>query len=975
MKLKIILLFSFYFIIVNSYSQNPIFENFTTDNGLASDFVYHVFEDSKGAIWCGTNNGVSYYDGKTFTNYTMNDGLSDKEILKIFEDKLGRIWFFCFNGKVCFFKNNKFYNDTNTPWLGKFNSNNRMLDYYIGNKKELYFLNKFHVLKLDSNSNIKEILTSQNDSTNFYSFYPKNNKTFIISNNQLIDIENIKNIENLNFNIPYVNKVYRIENEYYLTNGISIYTKNKQQQLELFYKFDNSFKNVLQGLGQNNEYLYIGSTDGVFQISKKNKTIKHFYRGFSATNIIVDFQGGLWIGSTNKGIIHIPTEEIKIITTTQPFNLINIEHINNQLFIFDSKGDIFEITNDSIIPKYLIKGNSIRQIYSIKKTQPNSYYFCELGILDYNLTNQLFQKYRSGFSIKDVLINNDDVYLASSLGIIKTSIYNLKNNLYKDFINGKLKKIESDYTRFLFNYKDKIIAVGIYGIKIIEKDIPIEIENKNKLLHNQANDAKLDNNGNLWIASNGMGIAKLNLQNNTVQEYTNISDLLNCQRICFENNSIWALGNTGIYKFNKQINNFELFISKSAFLNDKIVDFTFKDSISLIALSKKNVYTVPLNYTKLNSIPKQIEFTSISFNDNIIKDTIIDVVQQSENVLRFNYKSISYNYNNDLIYKYILRGVDRKEYFTKNNEIRYTSLPAGEYTFEISACIDENTNLFCPVTKLKIYIHAPWYKSLWFKILIISLIIIFISSIILIRYNQLKLKHDLIKNKIETEKNNALFKKDLIQLEQKALLAQMNPHFIFNSLNTIQNYYLLGETDLATTYLSKFSHLLRRILEASDTEFISLIKEKELMTNYADLYNLKLERKFIFEFIIDEELDPYETLIPTMIIQPFLENALLHGITNHSKTGKISITIEKVIENCLNIRVTDNGVGRNSNNKKNQHEGYESKGLTITQKRITHLNEYDKINSEIRFLDLKNEDGSSAGTSVLFNLVCKYINS
>ena len=213
--------------------------------------------------------------------------------------------------------------------------------------------------------------------------------------------------------------------------------------------------------------------------------------------------------------------------------------------------------------------------------------------------------------------------------------------------------------------------------------------------------------------------------------------------------------------------------------------------------------------------------------------------------------------------------------------------------------------------------------------------------------------------------------KNLTQLEQKALLAQMNPHFIFNALNTIHGFYLGGDSKNGSKYLITFASLLRKILESSSKEFISLEKERELMTQYANLFNLKLEHTFDFIFEIDKNIEPLETFIPSMIIQPFIENALLHGIINHKIQGIVKVQIQLCSDNSIQVIISDNGIGREAALKNKVQSEYESVGLEITKKRIKYLNKLENIPPEITFFDLKNNDESAAGTRVEFKLFCK----
>lgn len=958
-------------------SQTPIYENYTTENGLASDFVYCIFQDSKGLIWVGTGDGVSSYDGRLFTNFNLNDGLSDKEILKIFEDKKGRIWFIGFDGKVCFYFHNKIYNQTNTPWLKHINSNDFIIDYFIDDETQnIYLLNKFSCFLIDSKNSVKKILSNDNDSVSFHAIVEINNKKHIVCSNKLIELSGLKSDliwEHRFHPLSYIFHNGKNEKLMFINTPNSFiescFTSKSQ-----YPKFKSDENRQLQAIFQTKDNIFIGANSGLYEISKKSKNVQHLFHDFIVTYIIEDYQGGIWIGSTNKGIVYIPDINIFYISNKSKNQYKNIEVINGRIFIFDDMGNIIEFLNNNTVERCLNKKKVPSQIYNVKKIDSLTYYFCTTGLIEFNRKKNVFEKYIYSVSIKDIEVINDSAYVATSFGLVKASMLDLKKDSYTLRHIGKTKIITNEYTKFLIQNKNKLFAFGVYGIKEIKLDRACNLDVKNHFNNVPINDIKEDNHKNIFIAYSGLGIAKLNCETSHLYAFKTPNELLNCSQLFIDSkNDLWLLSKNGIYKLNESTKLFKKMIGKDAFINNKIIDFIVTDS-AIVAISKNKIFKIPLDFKDLTMAPKSVEFTSISFNDKLVNDSIINLIQESENVLRFDFKSYYYNNQTAISYKYILKGVDKLMHYTKATEIRYTSLPIGNYEFEISACIDENRSLASPSKKVKITITAPWYKSNWFKYLIIAVTFLIIILLIKTRYNRLKAQLTLKNRLTEIEMDKLIFKKDLIQLEQKALLTQMNPHFIFNSLNTMQSFYLTGETKKATQYLNLFSKLLRQILETSSKDFISLEKERENMINYANLFNLKLENNFEFQFNINGDIDAFEMQIPTMIIQPFIENSLLHGISNHKTKGIIVVNITEQSEKSVKVTITDNGIGRAmaAKNKVNTTE-YESMGLTITQKRIEHINVLENISTTINFTDLKYGDGTPAGTQVEFFLLYKFL--
>src|SRR5690606_34337080 len=189
-------------------------------------------------------------------------------------------------------------------------------------------------------------------------------------------------------------------------------------------------------------------------------------------------------------------------------------------------------------------------------------------------------------------------------------------------------------------------------------------------------------------------------------------------------------------------------------------------------------------------------------------------------------------------------------------------------------------------------IDQPYYEKFWFKAMYYSAIGLVLLIIALVIYLRIRRKNKSIREKFEMEKN-------LVELEQKALRLQMNPHFIFNVLNSIHNLIILNDSDKARYALSKFSKLMRRVLENSREKFISIDDEVETLQNYVQLERLTSNLNIDLEFEYGEDIDTAENILPPLMIQPFVENAIVHGIMGNETKGEIKVAFKWVAENVL----------------------------------------------------------------------------
>ena len=221
-------------------------------------------------------------------------------------------------------------------------------------------------------------------------------------------------------------------------------------------------------------------------------------------------------------------------------------------------------------------------------------------------------------------------------------------------------------------------------------------------------------------------------------------------------------------------------------------------------------------------------------------------------------------------------------------------------------------------------------------------------------------------NLAQKKRMDSSYKQKIAETQMQALQNQMNPHFIFNSLNSIENFMMQNEKRLASDYLNKFARLIRTILDSSRNELLPFAKDMEALQLYIDLQHLRFNNKFTYETIIDPALLNGDYKVPSLIVQPFVENAIEHGIAHSERTDlKLTVTVSLANE-CIQYTVTDNGIGREQASAYNsQNKPYhKSVGLKITENRVRIFNGQQSTNENIVITDLYNEQGGAAGTRV-----------
>lgn len=364
--------------------------------------------------------------------------------------------------------------------------------------------------------------------------------------------------------------------------------------------------------------------------------------------------------------------------------------------------------------------------------------------------------------------------------------------------------------------------------------------------------------------------------------------------------------------------------------------------------------------------------------ENDSKDLIQFTMPFSPTRFGFEFSSVAFDCDNTVDFVCWLEGFEPRPIaieWKKEKVVQYSNLREGSYAFHVQA-----RNILNQISEEAIYrfnIRPPWYRTWWiyciYALLFIACVFMFIRWRTQRQLAKLKIQYE-AKIKVEYEKEKQEKEKEILRLQMienqlKALRSQMNPHFIFNAMTAIQNLVLKGEYDNALNSLSDFSRMIRKLLDHSDIKEISLKEELAFISAYLQLENLRFEHKFSSEIILDLDLDPEGIFLPPMIIQPYLENAVKHGVLHLKKNGKIILEI-KMVGDLLHCAIEDNGLGRDyTNSKKPPIRGqsevdHKSMGMSITKKRLELLNNQGQMKIFLKIIDLKDKNGDPCGTRV-----------
>jgi ligand-binding sensor domain-containing protein len=480
------------------------------------------------------------------------------------------------------------------------------------------------------------------------------------------------------------------------------------------------------------------------------------------------------------------------------------------------------------------------------------------------------------------------------------------------------------------------------------------------LVSNLLSDMIVTLSGDVWI-STLEGLSRYQNQSNSFINYT-LRDGLPSQTIydiaSDDDNHIWAMGNKGLMMIPSEDEEIQQYGFEQG-LEGVYASFLIRRGTEgkTYACTYRGYFTFhPATILKHKRASSNVIITDVrngnaSVSPALLKKTI--PLDFADNSVTIEFSALNF-LGTQNIYRYKMMGLNQQWTETTNRSVTYSSLPPGNYIFEVAL-----TGELSYATALKIEVATPVWRQVWFRLLMVVIGLSGIFLVYKIRTQQIR----------KEEKLKAQFKQQLAEAETKALKAQMSPHFIFNSLNSINRYIIKAEPEKASLYLTKFSKLIRLILDNSNLKVISLEQELTALKLYIELEALRFNEKFTYTLNVNQELNPHSIGVPPMIIQPFIENAIWHGLLHKETPGHLDVSLER-FGSGLKCTITDDGVGRKRaaelrSKTVNKEKSY---GMQITRDRLNMLNGGDGV-SNVEIVDLVDDAGHAVGTKVIVKIM------
>ncbi|MCW3085584.1 MAG: ypdA 5 [Bacteroidetes bacterium] len=950
---------------------HPAFKQYTVEDGLPSSDVYQVKQDSKGYIWFATGNGVSRFNGYEFENFSMSDGLPDNTVFEIFEDNIERIWFLPISCKLSYYYKGKIYLYKYNDALQKMLKGHIKTSFCV-DKNGTVFMGIYHdgIYEIPANGKIKHY---PDKAMYGLRIIQPDADHFVYSLKAGRPHEKCYQVE---FTTNLIKGGQKIPDDTYLMNATTRVIKSRNNTILLsgnknLYEFRGlndfsvePFNFRIQGIYEDDDDGLWLSTflGGVYYVHKRDFKNKSCYlQGLAATSVVQDKEGGFWFTTEGNGVFYTPSK--KILTYDNASGISN-DKIN---CLATDNAVIYAGTQNGIV--YKIK-DSIIKIFNINTRNAPVNNISAFYYDDINKRLLIAGKIESG-SIKNDVLKEDvgllefgyfnDItgspgnvyYIACSGGV-----YHRKMNV-PAFINRSNYIITPKRVNAIIRSKKNTLLTGeVDGLweYDLDKKTHIFLGDKNKLLAGRVLSLAYTSDSMLAIGTKGAGL--LVAFDDNVYQINKNNKLCgdNVYKVFCEGNNIWVATDNGLnqvtitgtmpFKYN----------IKSYTTSDGIasneVNSALKVNGKIWAATNKglSVFEPGNVFTPATKIPLYI--TKIMINDSVQATAKKYDLTYSQNNIKIDFTGLGYKNAGKLQYRYKMEGLDTSWTYSQNRQVQYTTLPPNNYYFHLSV-LNSNGEWNESNLRINFVIRYPFWQKWWFRAGVFAVLLT--MAFLLFRY-----RVNLVKKQ---EAKNSELNKTFLNLKLKALRAQMNPHFTFNVMNSIQHFILNQDNEAAQRYLSKFSRLIRSILNNSENNVVLIAEEIKGLELYLELEAMRFEHRFAYEINIDPQIDILHVEIPSMLIQPYVENAIKHGILPLKENGKIKIGIikEGPLLKCV---IEDNGIGRKKAGENNMNRQHRSMGTSLTKERLTVINELHNSKLSETIIDLYDENGNAAGTRI-----------
>lgn len=976
----------------NSAGQSPVISRiWAVKDGLPQSFISGLFQDDDGFLWISTLNGFCRFDGRTYKyfrhTYADSSGLGGNIILHLFDAGNNQLLLCYIDGRIELFNTvteqvNHLWKDSafnvlrpQAPWfkslvkdrngtawmmaddggIFRLDLQKHAVRHYTLPEMQLpgpvlglstrgdslVILTKMHLFVKDNSLNTGRSIPYPFQSfrlpgTNIYSPALRDNGDMIMPDRDGI-------------------KIWNIETGVYT----SVPLERKERRAKLIDRFDH-----------NGNY-YFESDGNLYLLRPDNELTKWRLLNTAAegtiTAMCIDRSGVLWAGTNGFGLRQYNLSNTGMNGYRYQHNFV-IDVLNHYTVSPVTKAGTF--LNKSIpFANRCISNNDSVWITDVNRQQIQPL----LALFSEHKLSQLTFRNENGFTGKEP---QRIIFLTVTPAGVVWGInqhfsllrFNIRQQSFRVFrsialedgeeLNGMTADGESAF--YITTTRSLVRADTLGNTEHLTSLLPSKELLTVSKDHDDANI--------LWIGTLSDGLIRLNTTTRQTQVFSMTTGLPNntiYSVVQGSDNQLWCSSNKGIFAFNKQLHTARSFTSSNGLIDNEFNRFYY-----MILSGGDLAFGGPMGYTIFNPAKLEtdnfnppitltgLEVINKPRENNLLRNISVLQLRYDQNSITAEFAAMQFDFPEKLQYRHMLEGFDKSWILTGNeNKVYYTNLPPGSYTLLLNAS-NTSGKWSSHIRSIKVIITPPFWRTWWFYTAIVLLVGSLVYLFLQQRINRLKKEH----------RQQLQFERKAMELRAAALRARMNPHFIFNCLNSIKALVQEKENKKAISYLTNFVTLIRKQL-SNTSDKITFEEELDTCRLYLRLEAMRFDGRIAYEFDIDETVTPRQIMVPPLILQPFIENAVVHGLRPVEHGGLISIKVfrEGRYVICL---IEDNGIGRAASEAQRQKSSrlHESKGVRMLEERIYIHNRLNEWNGSIETTDLYDPGGMAAGTRVTLKL-------
>lgn len=925
---------------------------FSTQDGLPSPDVYFVYQDHESYLWFCTDRGLSRYNGYEFENFTTSDGLTHHTVFGIFTAPNHDLWFQCYDGSITIWEHahQRFVpfvlNERLQPFVDK-----RWVAHILFEEELVYLVPNYRAdtiiqYNLRDSGDLQAVAVSD--------FFPE---VYVFDSLHLRIRRNADNIVMQTFGPKQAPQILRAtlllsKHEILFSKGEKLFLLNTLEKT-CTTVFETTQE--IQSITRSGNQLYVGVLNGLHLLEFDNWEVKgHWLSDNRITWSTLDKEGNLWLSVEKLGAI-----KINSLTGIELYSEINSalkQHENlesmaaitnhlvlgtndNRLLVLNNQGALLQTSNnvsgrrrfgqgdvvsyldtyqDTIVGSFFLRvaagadglkintrgANGLQSDISFGVLLKNgSYLYCgqERAMVGKNKENSDFEE-EFKLDVPDRIFTvhqdaDETIWLASH-----NSLYRIKNYEY-DRIENLTHQLglQTLSIRSMASNGAGVLVLGTlgYGLILFRDGQLVRIDQSNGLGGNTVNTVCFASDSTLWCGGN-YGLSKIGLplggksfSDHWITNFTTTDGLPSSfiKKVLTHDDRIWVLSEKGVFSFRPE----ELRTSFTA------------PVLHLVSVSDGSGMAIEPG-------------TELAYNQNTITFSFLGISQLKPKTQAF------------YSYRLLQNGQEGPWRQTDDRSIWLSSLPAGSFQLEVKA-VNKN-GVHSKTLSFPFVISPSLNQTWWFRGLIVLLI-----AVLLYYFYRIRVRRITLESQHSRQLRDAQIR--VKQAELSLLRNQMNPHFIFNALTSVQKYILKKDTHKSIKYLSRFSILMRKTLEYSSTELISLSDELAFIRNYLEIEKTRFQDLFEYRIEVDESVDPNQLAIPALLTQPVLENCVKHAFREIDQGGEIAVRFQRgdALDTLL-VTIQDNGSGLVPKPKLKSTNGskHQSFGLGIVKERIEIMN-------------------------------------